>query len=121
MKTFHGYRYAASYNGPSYSGAMNSHVELFRSVDAAREAFRSRVNGSGAWPQTVTNVEMEDGAFIGKPVTESVVFPATTNDDYMDLHPLVWLGREECWTYCEDSAIRFVVGARKETVRTERF
>jgi hypothetical protein len=120
-KTFHGYRYAASYNGPSYSGSMDTQTELFRSIDAGRDAYRSRQTGSGAWPERVVSVDMEDGALSGEPVTEYLCFPATSTEDYMDLHPVFWDERSQCWTFDYDAGVRFTAGAREGYVITERF
>lgn len=121
MRTFHGYRWAATYNGPSYSAYMSERVELFRSIDTAREAFRDRVNGSGAWPQSVTEVELENGIFKGEPVTDSLLFPATTDEDRMDLYAVYWDERAKGWAYAEYPDRGFVVGARQGYVRTERY
>ncbi|WP_030386543.1 hypothetical protein [Streptomyces sp. NRRL S-241] len=100
---------------------MSERIELFRSIDTAREAFRDRVNGSGTWLQSVTEVELENGVFKGEPVMDSFLFPGCTDEDSMTLYAIYWDERAEGWTYAQDPDLGFVVGARSGSVRTERY
>lgn len=105
-------RYAGTYSGPSYGNFADPSFEGFYSLAHATAKLRERVNGSGAWPCEVIDLsETADGVlFINR--ISGVLFPATTNEDYIDLYPVDARGYR-----ASEPSIRLTVGPRGGIVR----
>jgi hypothetical protein len=99
-------RYAGTYNGPSYF-SWEAEFEGFTSLAEAKNALHERVNGSGAFPYEVKTLTEDNFGHVTVTRIEQCLFPATTNEDFIDLYVVGGNGYRASEPY-----IRLTVGPR---------
>lgn len=107
-------RYLASYHGPSYGecGWVES-MDAYPSLKAAEAAMRGRQLGYSYDQQFIRNADelwVHNGS-------NNARFPATTNEDWMDVHEVIEYGPFGSLLIAAHPAFRLSVGPRGGIIR----
>lgn len=109
MKDFR-VRYLASYSGPSYdTWGEPEYMDAYKSIEAARDAFKARQKG---FQECTYAFQKNNDDLWSFDSSQWVDWPATTDQDRMELYPVIGDGMFKTLQVDNYPIIRIVAGPR---------